>query len=459
MKLIVTLILICLLSCNLPSELQKVSISVSGTPEQPINIGIGNFFPFGVKVHLIDTFNAKIEHWFIPGEIVSINHDTSFRLFYSDSLSIEFSNEQPIIVRNSNSDNTKYNRFYDDLSFLISPIHQRKLDLLLVNQDSILKNENFICSHLSKSDSIIKRITDSLYIQYEFPSNKKAEILSNVLETKKLSFSYWHFINSIPKIDSQDILNQRLIYYINRVNQQKISIFSQKDVSLLIESVSYQLLQKSVHRIKEKEELEDYYTKMKLLFQKGSICYDYLVSSLEVQAKKNKILLKRPILHELRIDSKKSIFKKYVQSKYPTLREELTDLTTDKDLYDVNFKSTDLSDIITKFKNKPLLIDFWASWCSPCLKKFPELTNYKNQYPNLNLLFISLDRSQDVWKSFLYNRDLMEFMHYRRNYNNQNTLFQKIYEIPKYGLLQKNGQIELLDEITETTIKKYYETF
>ena len=50
-------------------------------------------------------------------------------------------------------------------------------------------------------------------------------------------------------------------------------------------------------------------------------------------------------------------------------------------------------------------------------------------------------------------------MQYRRNYNNQDSLLKQISEIPKYGLLDKNGQIEMFDEISDSLIKKYYERF
>ena len=76
-----------------------------------------------------------------------------------------------------------------------------------------------------------------------------------------------------------------------------------------------------------------------------------------------------------------------------------------------------------------------------------------------NILFISLDKHQDTWKLYLYGHDLMNYMQYRRNYNNQDSLLKQISEIPKYGLLDKNGQIEMFDEISDSLIKKYYERF
>lgn len=64
-----------------------------------------------------------------------------------------------------------------------------------------------------------------------------------------------------------------------------------------------------------------------------------------------------------------------------------------------------------------------------------------------------------IWKRYLYEKNLSSFKHYRRNYNNQDSMFKKISEIPKYGLLSKSGQIELFDEMSDSILKTYYTQF
>ena len=53
----------------------------------------------------------------------------------------------------------------------------------------------------------------------------------------------------------------------------------------------------------------------------------------------------------------------------------------------------------SKFKNKYLLIDFWASWCGPCIEEIPDVKKLYTQFGNKNLavLGVSLDSNKDKW--------------------------------------------------------------
>ena len=59
------------------------------------------------------------------------------------------------------------------------------------------------------------------------------------------------------------------------------------------------------------------------------------------------------------------------------------------------FSLVDINDnekIISSTENKILLLNFWATWCAPCIKEIPELIELKEKFKkNVEVYFISVD--------------------------------------------------------------------
>jgi thiol-disulfide isomerase/thioredoxin len=50
---------------------------------------------------------------------------------------------------------------------------------------------------------------------------------------------------------------------------------------------------------------------------------------------------------------------------------------------------------------RPLLVNFWATWCAPCREEFPDLVKIRKQYATdrLDFVIISLDDPSDIQKA------------------------------------------------------------
>jgi len=60
-------------------------------------------------------------------------------------------------------------------------------------------------------------------------------------------------------------------------------------------------------------------------------------------------------------------------------------------------QSADLS----KLRGKVVLVNFWATWCVPCIEELPSLMELQRQMPDVKVVAISRDEDPDAYKRFL----------------------------------------------------------
>jgi thiol-disulfide isomerase/thioredoxin len=98
----------------------------------------------------------------------------------------------------------------------------------------------------------------------------------------------------------------------------------------------------------------------------------------------------------LNLEYQDSLRIKYLEYNiFPERRVKVGDLLKDFELPDTNEQLLSTKE----FKGSLLLIDFWASWCVPCRKSFPELLSIAGMYEdrNFRVLGVSIDKDKDRW--------------------------------------------------------------
>lgn len=99
---------------------------------------------------------------------------------------------------------------------------------------------------------------------------------------------------------------------------------------------------------------------------------------------------------------------------------------------------------LSSFRGKYVLLDFWASWCSPCRAENPNLVKTYQKYHSkgFEIYQVSLDRSKDAWTSAI-EKDQLEWTHVSdlKFWNSNAAKTYKIQAIPASFLLDKQGKI------------------
>lgn len=115
-------------------------------------------------------------------------------------------------------------------------------------------------------------------------------------------------------------------------------------------------------------------------------------------------------------------------------------------------------DVLNKHKGKTLVIEVWASWCGDCVKAMPKIHELQANNPNVDYVFISMDKTVKNWKIGIEKHQLKgdQFMA-----NDQmKGVFGKAIDldwIPRYIIIDKTGKIVLYRAI-ETDFDKINST-
>lgn len=114
---------------------------------------------------------------------------------------------------------------------------------------------------------------------------------------------------------------------------------------------------------------------------------------------------------------------------------------TDLTLQTPDGKSVKLSDYVGK--GKPVLIDFWASWCAPCRQAMPELIKLYNTYKGkFEIIGISFDENIEDWQGAITRLEL-PWVHVSdlKGWKSEAAMQYGIHTIPHTVLIDKNGMI------------------
>jgi thiol-disulfide isomerase/thioredoxin len=96
---------------------------------------------------------------------------------------------------------------------------------------------------------------------------------------------------------------------------------------------------------------------------------------------------------------------------------------------------------LASFKGKPILINFWATWCGTCLAEIPALVELQEKYPDLVVLGISVDDPVEKLKPYAEKMKMNYTILVGEHREDVEDAYGPLWGIPVSVFIDRDGKI------------------
>ncbi|MDL2145226.1 MULTISPECIES: TlpA family protein disulfide reductase [Flavobacterium] len=126
-------------------------------------------------------------------------------------------------------------------------------------------------------------------------------------------------------------------------------------------------------------------------------------------------------------------------SKAQVVGTDIGDIAPEIDLPDTKGNNI----VLSSLRGELVLVDFWASWCGPCIKEQPELIKLYNTYSGkFSIYSVSMDTKKALWTGAIAKQKLPWTQVSDLKYWNSPVIGDYMLQsVPLNFLIDKNGII------------------
>lgn len=123
-------------------------------------------------------------------------------------------------------------------------------------------------------------------------------------------------------------------------------------------------------------------------------------------------------------------------------------LTTDEKAPEIIVQNiiTQEKELLSTYTGKTIYLDFWATWCGPCIKELPAFTKLKTDFQDRKdvvFLKVSVDQDLEKWKAFEEEKDAANKESFVLSPTTRNSAMDNyaLHAVPRYIIIGKDGNI------------------
>lgn len=250
------------------------------------------------------------------------------------------------------------------------------------------------------------------------------------------------------KIDGQpafNILNADSIFAVVNQLPQGMGKVSSHNYRLLVYSFATWLTNKTFpDALNHDERNQDFIRVVKESFTPGVADYLLMQKIFYIYHTANNATVTSAAMaaKEIHLSGLDNIYKQKAEKFHEEFKKSMVQL---RGLSSAKLKTYDgrevaLGSVITA--QKPLFIDFWATWCGPCIAEFPHIKESEKKNPGVQFISLSIDEDEQRWKKFIKDNNIDKTKSFLVVDHEKNALTSTYYitNVPRFILFNAKGE-------------------